>query len=329
MLTGLGKLGRAVLVAAAALLTISCEDSNRTTVLKLAHGLDTGHPVHMAMLYMGKELRALSHGTMDIDVFPNAQLGSERETLELLQIGSLAIAKVSAAPLEGFVPEMKLFSIPYLFRDEDHYWRVLEGPVGQHLLKAGENVRLHGLVFYNAGSRSFYTTKVPVRSPADLKGLKIRVMNSQTAMRMVDALGGNATPIAYPELYTALQQGVVDGAENNPPSFFTSKHYDVAPYFTLDRHAAVPDVLLMSKHVWDNLTPEQQGWVTEAAARSVPYQRQLWDEATEEALSAMRAAGVEIIEPDVTAFQAAVQEMHESFRDDPVYPLMQQIAETP
>ena len=153
------------------------------------------------------------------------------------------------------------------------------------------------------------------------------MQNSPTSVRMVEALGGSATPIAFGELYTALQQGVVDGAENNPPSFYLSKHYDVSRYYTLDMHTSVPDILLMSSHIWNKLTPEQQGWVKEAARQSVPYQKELWDKSTAEALQAVIDAGVTVIEPDKSTFQDAVKDMHESYKGQPVYDLMQEIAE--
>ena len=316
-----------IFLLALAVLAAGCGSDDKHVTLKLAHSLDTSHPVHQAMVFMDERLQELSGGTMNIDIYPSGQLGSERDTMELLQIGSLAITKVSTSPMEGFVPEMKLFSIPYVFRDEDHLWRVLEGEIGQELLEAGEAVYLRGLAYYDAGSRSFYTRDKPIRTPEDLEGMKIRVMKSQTSVQMVEALGGAATPISFGELYTALQQGVVDGAENNPPSFYLSKHYDVARYYTLDMHTSVPDIVLMSSHVWNSLNPEQQGWVQEAARQSVPYQRALWKTSSDAALQAVKDAGVEIIVPDKTAFKEAVQEMHESYKGEPVYSLIQQIAE--
>lgn len=312
---------------ALAVLVTGCGSDDKHVTLKLAHSLDTSHPVHQAMVFMDERLRELSGNSMSIDIYPSGQLGSERDAMELLQIGSLAITKVSTSPMEGFVPEMKVFSIPYVFRDEEHLWRVLEGEIGQDLLEAGETVYLRGLAYYDAGSRSFYTRDKPIRTPEDLSGLKIRVMKSQTSVQMVEALGGSATPISFGELYTALQQGVVDGAENNPPSFFLSKHYDVARYYTLDMHTSVPDILLMSSHVWNSLNPEQQAWVQEAARLSVPYQRALWKTSSDAALKAVMDAGVEIIQPDKTAFKDAVREMHNSYKGEPVYALMQQIAE--
>jgi len=290
-------------------LLASCGQQDDVTVLKLGHALDTGHAVHKAMVYMGERLEHYSHGKMKLEIYPSGQLGSERELVELLQIGSLAMTKVSSSPLESFVPEMKIFSLPYVFRDKAHYEKVLASEIGKSLLLAPEKVRLRGMGYYDAGSRSFYTTEKAIRTPADLKGLKIRVQKSETSVEMIAAMGGAATPISWGELYTALQQGVVDGAENNPPSLYLSRQYEVCKYYTLDEHTAVPDVLLMSLHIWESLTPEQQGWLQRAVDDSVVYQRQLWEKASNDALAAIEASGVEIILPDKAPFMAAVEGM--------------------
>jgi tripartite ATP-independent transporter DctP family solute receptor len=297
--------------------------------LKLAHSLDTNHPVHHAMSHMATVLDELSGGTLRIEIHPSGQLGSERELIELLQVGSLAMTKVSASPLEGFAPQMKVFSIPYVFRDQDHYWRFLSSDHGRELLLSLERVRLRGLTYYDAGSRSFYMTDRPVHSPADLAGRKIRVQKSQTSVRMIEALGGAATPIAWGELYTALQQGIVDGAENNPPSFHLSRHYEASKFFTLDEHTSVPDILLVSKHIWDGLEPQQQAWLQQAAEESARRQRKLWEEATRDALAAVEAAGVEIIIPDKAPFREAVKSMHESYRGTPAGSLLRVIGDMP
>lgn len=316
-----------ILTLIALLLLFSCVQRTDHVTLKLAHSLDTTHPVHKAMVYMDERLQEISGDTMSIDIYPSGQLGSERDLMELLQIGSLAMTKVSTSPMENFVPEMKVFSIPYVFRSKDHLWEVLDGEIGQELLLAGESVRLRGLVYYEAGSRSFYTTDQPVKTPADLKGLKIRVQKSATSVEMVNMLGGSATPISFGELYTALQQGVVDGAENNPPSFYLSRHYEVARYYTLDMHTSVPDILLMSEPIWDSLTEQQQSWLQDAARQSVPYQKQLWKESSDAALKAVAEAGVTVIEPDISEFQAAVTDMHTDDQNQPVYTLIQRVKE--
>lgn len=314
-----------VIGLAVCLAVTSCGSRDDVVVLKLGHSLDTGHAVHKGMVHMAERLDEISGGKMRIDIYPSGQLGGERETVELVQIGSLAMTKVSTSPLESFVPAMQLFSIPYVFRDREHFFKVLDSEIGKELLESTEVARLRGLGYYDAGSRSFYTTDKRVRSPADLAGLKIRVQKSQTSVRMVAALGGSATPISWGELYTALQQGVVDGAENNPPSFYLSRQYEVSKYYTLDEHTSVPDILLMSSRIWDDLTPEQQAWLQEAVDDSVAYQRKLWQEATDEALAAVQAAGVEVIYPDKTPFQQAVVAMKESYAGTEVADLLKRI----
>lgn len=302
-----------------------CGARDDVVVLKLAHSLDTGHAVHKGMVHMAERLDEISDGHMRIDIYPSGQLGGERETVELLQIGSIAMTKVSTSPLESFVPAMQIFSIPYVFRDREHFFKVLDSEIGEELLKSTEVARLRGLGYYDAGSRSFYTTDKPVHTPADLKGLKIRVQKSQTSVRMVKALGGSATPISWGELYTALQQGVVDGAENNPPSFYLSRHYEICKYYALDEHTSVPDILLMSSRIWHDLTPEQQAWLQQAVDDSVDYQRKLWQEATEEALAAVEAAGVEVSYPDKAPFQDAVREMKATYDGTEVGDLLARI----
>lgn len=257
-----------VLLPAALIFISGCSRQDSVTAIKLAHGLDIAHPVHKGMVYFAEQVAERSNGQMRIDIYPSGQLGSERQCLELLQIGSLGMTKVSAAVLENFAPRMKVLGLPYLFRDDEHAWAVLNGPIGKDLLLEAQNYWLRGVCFYDAGSRSFYTKDRPVNSPDDLEGLKIRVMNSQTAMQMVKALGGAPTPISFGELYTALQQGVVDGAENNPPSFYTSRHYEVCKYYSIDEHSTVPDVMLIGTNTWERLTAQEQTWLQEAADAS-------------------------------------------------------------
>jgi tripartite ATP-independent transporter DctP family solute receptor len=320
---------RLFLLLASCVLLVSCSQQQDIVTLRMGHTLDQEHVVHKAMVRMAERLDFYSNGKMEIRIYSGGQLGSERELVELLQIGSLALTKVSAAPLEGFVPMMKIFSLPYVFRDSTHLWTVLDGEIGQQLLAAMSPVRLKGLGYYDAGSRSFYTTQQAIHTPADLKGLKFRVPNSQTAVEMVQALGGAATPVDWGELYTALQQGVVDGAENNPPSFFLSRHYELSKYYVLDEHSSVPDVILMSQHIWDRLTPEQQGWVQQAMNDSIVYQKTLWQEASDDALAKVKAHGVEIIYPDKTLFSQAVQPLHDQLKDTEIGELLEKIKAIP
>ncbi|MCM5663093.1 TRAP transporter substrate-binding protein [Galbibacter mesophilus] len=307
----------------------SCTETQSHKTIKLAHGLDVSHSVHKAMMKMGENLEKISGGKMKVKIYPNQQLGSERECLELLQIGSLDMTKVSVGTMENFAPKMKVLGLPFLFRNKQHSFDVLDGPIGKGLLDEGEKYWLKGLCYYDAGSRSFYTKERPVNSPEDLKGLKIRVMESATAMNMVRNLGGSPTPISWGELYTALQQGVVDGAENNPPSFYLSRHYEVCKFYSLDEHTVLPDVLVVGTHFWDSLTEQEQKWLQEAADQSVPYQRELWDASEKEALEAVKKEGVEIIYPDKDPFAEEVQGIYDEYKNQPeMYELIQEIKKT-
>ncbi len=320
------KLPWMILLATSLFFLASCQSEKKGKVLKLAHGLDAAHPVHKAMVFMGEQLYQKSGGKYRIEVYCSGQLGTERECIELLQIGSLSMTKVSSSVLEGFVHRFSVYNLPFLFRDDDHRARVLEGSVGRQLLLDCEKYWVRGLCYFDAGSRSFYSKAKPINSPEDLKGLKIRTQESPTSLKMVQALGGSATPIAWGELYTALQQGIVDGAENNPPSFYLSHHYEVCKYYALDEHTSVPDVLLISTVVWNSLTPEARQWVQEAADTAAVYERELWKVATQEALDAVQKAGVIVSYPDKKLFQDKVKDIYESYKDQPeTYELIQQI----
>ncbi|MDP5133961.1 MAG: TRAP transporter substrate-binding protein [Paraglaciecola sp.] len=317
---------RCILVVCALLLA-GCKPQQEVTTLRLAHSLDQEHVVHKAMVLMGERLFEYSRGTMQLQIYSGGQLGNERELIELLQIGSLAMTKVSASSVESFVPKMRVFSVPYIFNDNAHLWRVLNGEVGHQLLRELSGVRLYGLGYYDAGSRSFYTTNTEIHTPSDLRGKKFRVLASQTAVRMVEAMGGAATPIDWGELYTALQQGVVDGAENNPPSFYLSRHYELSKYYTLDEHTSVPDVLILSHLVWQGLTVQQQQWLSQAAEDSIRYQREAWQLSSDEALAAVEAAGVRVIYPDKQPFRDAVAPFHQSLEQTDIGPLLERIAQ--
>lgn len=311
------------------LLLGGCGEIGKVTTIKLAHGLNVDHSVHKAMVFMGERLKEKSDGKMNVEIYPNQQLGTERQLLELLQIGSVGMTKVSVGVMENFAPNMKVFGLPFIFRDKEHSYSVMDGEIGKELLVQGEEYWLRGLTYYDAGSRSFYTKDRPIHTPEDLSGLKIRVMESATAMAMVRSLGGSPTPISWGELYTALQQGVVDGAENNPPSFYLSGHYEVCKYYTLNEHTTLPDVLLIGTHEWNRLSAQEQEWLQAAVDESAVYQRKLWAESEQEALEAVKEAGVEIIIPDKTTFKKEVGELIESYKNnETLYKLIQRIQET-
>lgn len=306
-------------------LIAGCTNSNKK-VIKLAHALDTSHSVHEAMVYMAGLVKERSKGQLEIMVYPNQQLGTERECLELLQIGIIGMTKVSAAVMEGIVPEIKVLSLPYIFRDKEHSYTVLDGEIGEELLLAGVDYWLHGLCFYDAGSRSFYSRSKLISTPNDLSGMKIRVMQSNTAIQMIQYLGGSATPISWGELYTALQGGVVDAAENNPPSFYLSRHYEVCKYYAIDEHTTIPDILVIGTRLWNQLDASERKIVKEAAMESAKHQRVLWEKSEKEALQALDEAGVQIVSVDKSPFMEKVEPMYEPFKNDSkLYPLINQI----
>ena len=295
-------------------------------VLKLGHGLDTTHPVHKAMVFLAEKVQEKSGGRMRVEIFPSEQLGNEKECIEALQLGYLAMTKTSSAPMEGFVPLMRVFGIPYLFRNAEHFWKVCNGPIGKRILLAGESKRLRGLCYYDAGARSFYAARA-INKPSDLAGMKIRVQSSIMSMKMVQAMGGSPTPIPWGELYTALDQGVVDGAENNTPSFRMSRHYEVCSYYSLDEHTRLPDILIISVRVWNHLSPEQQRILQEAVDESVQYQRKIWTEAEETDLKIVQEGGAKIVRPDLAPFRESVQTVWKEFEGTEIGGLIRQIQE--
>ena len=299
------------------MLLVSCNSNSSKRIIRLGHGLDISHSVHQAMVKADEYLNELSGGEMRIQIYPNQQLGSERECLELLQIGSLDMAKVSGSVMENFAPKLKIFGLPFLFENKEHLFKVLDGPIGKELLSEGEDFWLKGIGYYDSGSRSFYTREQPLESPKDLEGLKIRVQESASAFEMVKQLGASPTPISWGELYTAIQQGVIDGAENNPPSFYLSRHYEVCKYYIVDEHTMIPDILLVSTHLWNRMSLQEQQWLQKAIDLSVPYQRELWIKSENESLKAVIDAGVVVSYPEKVAFQEATLPMFESFKQDP------------
>ena len=312
------KLKHIIILFLPALLLSSCAEIKSTKTLRLAHGVDTQHPVHNGMVVLGESLERISGGKLKVQIYPNGQLGGERESIELITIGSLDIAKVRAGVLENFIPEYKVFSIPYIFRDKQHMHDIYDGNVGKDILSKGEKFNLQGLTFYDAGSRSFYTKSTPINSPADLKNMKIRVMKSKMAISMIDKLGGAPTPISYGELYTALQQGVVSGAENNIPSYFTSKHYEVCKFLSIDEHTSVPDVLVIGTEAAKRLSDQEKEWLKQAVEESKIAQRKLWDASEKECLEKAIESGVQVSYPEKKAFQEATSGLLDQVKKDPL-----------
>jgi len=300
----------------------------QATTIRLGHAVDLEHAVHKSLVYFQEELAKVSDGQMRLEIYPNGQLGSERDLIELLQIGSLGMAKVSVGPLEAFVPEMQVFSLPYVFDDADHFWRTINSDLGNELLLSPLAVEMRGLAFFDGGSRSFYTCPKPISSPDDLSGMKIRTMKSQSAVALMRELGASATPISFGELYTALQQGVVDGAENSPITYYKARHYEICKNFTLDEHNTIPGIVMFSEKVWRDLSAEQQSWLKTAITSTVTFQRALWASDTQVALDNLRAAGINIIIPDKVPFQNAVQNYKDRFAGTPIGDILDRIEAT-
>ncbi len=294
----------------------SKNDSART--ITVAHGLPVEHPVHEGIKEFGRELATLSGGTLKVNIFPGAQLGNETVCLEKTQQGEIDVTKVSTAPVGNFVPVFKLFSLPYLFRDRDHYWRVLDSDVGGDLLtelstlETGESSGLVGMTWFDAGSRSFYATS-DLEGPESLAGLKIRVMQDPVAEATVKALGASAVTMSFGELYTSLKQGGVDGAENNPPSLYSSRHFEVCKNYLLDEHSRIPDVLVAGSKFWDSLNDTEKQWVQQAARHASLFQRNLWANASQKSLDELEKAGVTVRRANAEQFQELTRGVVDKF----------------
>jgi tripartite ATP-independent transporter DctP family solute receptor len=296
--------------------TGSKEKENKPIVLKAAdtHAID--YPTVLGILKMGDLLKEWTDGRITIEMYPSKQLGEEKETIEQTQLGVIDIVRVSVGPVGEIVPELNVVSLPYIFRSEEHCYKVVDGPIGNELLAKVEAHGFIGLGWYGSGQRSFYNTKKAIRSMEDLQGMKFRVMQNEVFVNMVSALGASATPMAYGEVYTSLSTGVIDGAENNFPSYLTSNHYEVAKYYTQDEHLRVPEIILFSKKTWDKLSPEDQKLIKKAAAESVPYQRNEWSKMVAEAFKKLEDAGCEIItEIDKQPFIDAMAPLYEKYSD--------------
>lgn len=290
-------------------------NATAATTLKLSHNQNRAHPVHEALQFMATRTAELSGGELKVRVYPDAQLGSQRESLELVQKGALALAKSNAAELEAFSKPYGVYNLPYLFDSKEHYHKVMESEIGQQILQSSKENGFIGLAYLDAGARSFYTSK-PIKTPEDLKGLKVRVQPSPTAVSMVKYLGGNPTPLAYGELYTALQQGVVDAAENNIPSYTLSRHSEVSKYFSEDEHTMVPDVLVISSKVWDSLDKKSQEALQQAAQEATLKMRELWVASENKERESAIKQGSTFVEVDKAAFKSAVIPMYDALQKE-------------
>jgi len=272
-----------------------------------------GYPTVVAVQHMGELLEERTDGRICVEVFPSAQLGEEADTIEQTQLGVIDMNRVSLGPFNNIIEETKVFSLPYIFRSIDHMHRVVDGEIGQEILGAFENHNLVGLAYYDSGARSFYNSVKPITSMDDLAGLSFRVQQSDLVVDMVEALGADATPMPFGEVYTGIQTGAIDGAENNWPSYESTGHYEVAKYYTLDEHLIVPEILVMSQTAWNRLSADDQALVRQAAQDAVPYMRTLWAEREAVSEEIVRASGVEVIEDiDKTPFIEAMVSVYET-----------------
>jgi tripartite ATP-independent transporter DctP family solute receptor len=297
---------KTLLLAAAAALALNALTA-QAQVMKAADVHPAGYPTVVAVENMGKKLDAATQGRIKFQMFPGSVLGAEKEMIEQTQVGAIHVLRTSLGPVGPVVPEVNVFNMPFVFRNVAHMRAVIDGPIGQELLDkiSASPARMVGLAWMDGGSRSLYTKK-PVRKPEDLKGQKIRMMGNPLFVDTMNAMGGNGISMGYGEVFTALQTGVIDGAENNPPSLYTANHFKAgARYFTQTNHLIIPEILVMSKVAWDKLSPADQALVKKTAREAQLEQRQLWDKAVADYSSKLKAEGVEFIEMDNKAFYDA------------------------
>ncbi|OQB97624.1 MAG: 2,3-diketo-L-gulonate-binding periplasmic protein YiaO precursor [Spirochaetes bacterium ADurb.Bin110] len=280
-------------------------------VLRLAETHPKGYPTELGDEEFARLVKERSNGRIIIEVYPGSQLGEEKAVIEQVQFGAIDITRVSISPVSAFVPKLDAFQMPYLYRDSDHMWKVLKGDIGMELLASLEPFGFIGLGWFEAGARSFYNSKKPVYTPADLKGMKIRVQESELMLGLVRSFGAIPTPMPYGEVYSGLQTGVVDGAENNPPSYYSASHYEVAKYYTLDEHTMVPEIIIGSKISLGRLSKADQDLIKKAAMDAIDYQRAEWDAYVKVSMDKVKAAGCTIIPiPDKTEWMKAVEPMY-------------------
>jgi tripartite ATP-independent transporter DctP family solute receptor len=310
-------LKKVTLVAVAAALTVSFGLSAQAKEWRGWNIHVPGYPNTVATDKFAELLKEKSDGRLTVKMYHSGTLGSQPDAIEQLRIGGIEIANFNLGPLGPIVPEANVVSLPFIFKDVDHMWRVLDGKAGDMINEGMTKYGIVPLAWYDAGARSFYNSKKPITKPADVEGMKIRVMNNDLYSGMISALGGNPSPMAFSEVYQSLKTGVVDGAENNWPSYESTGHYEVAPYYSLSQHLIIPETLCINAKVWQGLSPEDQKIVKEAAVESAKLQRKLWKEREKASKEKVLAAGVQYNEiPDKSAFQAAMKPVYEKFLAD-------------
>jgi tripartite ATP-independent transporter DctP family solute receptor len=315
------------LIASAIALSLSATVSAET-LLKLAYA-ENSQPVKDALQYIGKAVEEKTHGEVKIQYFPDSQLGGERELVEMAQVGAIDITKVSSGLLESFAPQYGVFSLPYLFKDQANFYKVMgDKSIMDGIYQSTESLGFTGVGWYDSGARSFYMSAAPVKTLADLKGKKIRVMQSETSIKTMQLLGASPIAMSQAEVYTSLQQGILDGAENNEFALTIARHGEVAKYYSYDMHTRIPDVVVMGNLTKSKLTPEQLTALQEAIDESIDVEKTAWKKEMERTRElAVKEFGVTFVDVDQTEFKAAVQPIYEELKAKPeLYSLYQKIS---
>jgi tripartite ATP-independent transporter DctP family solute receptor len=302
-------------LAAAAAGVSSIGSAQEKMVWKASDVHPLGYPTVEAVVRMGKKLEAATNGRISIQMFPAMQLGGEKEMIEQAQVGALQIARISVGAMGPVVDDLNVFNLPFIFRDEEHMRKVIDGPIGQDLLDRISNAptsRLIVLGWMDAGTRNVYSNK-PVTKPADLKGMKIRMMGNPIFVETMNAMGGNGVAMGFNELYQALQTGVVDGAENNEPTVLAQNHYQVSKVYSLTGHLIIPEIFVFSKRTWDTLSKEDQEMLKKFSREAQMEQRQLWDAMVREAETKLKGLGVQFVKADKKAFYEATQPIRDKY----------------
>ncbi|MCX7708441.1 MAG: TRAP transporter substrate-binding protein [Clostridia bacterium] len=287
-------------------------------VLRLAEIHPKGYPTELGDEEFARLVGEKTKGRIKVEVYFGAQLGQEKAVIEQVQFGAIDFARISVSPVAEFAKELNVLQLPYIYRDREHMWKVLQGPIGDDLLKSVEKAKMVGLNWYDAGARSFYNSKKEIKSVEDLKGLKIRVQESKLMMGLVKALGASPTPMPMGDVYSALQTGVIDGAENNWPSYISASHFEVAKNYTVDRHTMVPEITVASKQTMDKLSKEDQEAIRAAAKEAIEFQKAKWIEQEKKDEEKAKAAGCKITYLDdktVAEFQKAVAPLYDDAKD--------------
>jgi tripartite ATP-independent transporter DctP family solute receptor len=304
-----------ILAAAAAAALSPAAFGQQKMVLKASDVHALGYPTVEAMVRMGKKLEAQTNGRLSIQMFPAMQLGGEKEMIEQAQVGALQIARISVGALGPVVDEVNVFNLPFVFRDEAHMRKVIDGPIGQELLNKAANDPKSSLIplgWMDAGTRNVYAKKA-LKTPGEFKGQKIRMMGNPIFVETMNAMGGNGVAMGFNELYSAMQTGVVDGAENNPPTYLTQNHYQLTKFYNLTGHLIIPEIFVFSKRSWEQLSKEDQALIRKVSREAQVEQRQLWDAMVTESTAKLKASGVQFVEVDKKAFYAATKPVRDKY----------------